>query len=35
MTGRIESGQLYTVVPINPAMSEVGDLVLCKVAGNR
>ena len=34
MTGRIESGQLCTVVPINPAMLEVGDIVLCKVAGN-
>ena len=34
MTGRIESGQLCTVVPIDPAMLEVGDIVLCKVAGN-
>ena len=34
MMGRIESGQLCTVVPINPAMLEVGDIVLCKVAGN-
>ena len=33
MTGRIESGQLCTVVPIDPAMLEVGDIVLCKVAG--
>ena len=34
MTGRIESGQLCTVVPTGPAMLEVGDIVLCKVAGN-
>jgi hypothetical protein len=34
MTGRIESGQLCTVVPIDPAILEVGDVVLCKVAGN-
>jgi hypothetical protein len=33
-TGRIESGQLCTVVRINPAMLEVADVVLCKVAGN-
>ena len=34
MTGRIESGQLCTVVPIDPAVLEVGDIVLCKVAGS-
>ena len=34
MTGRIESGQLCTVVPIDPAVLEVGDIVLCKVGGN-
>ena len=34
MTGRIESGQLCTVVRFDPAMLEVGDIVLCKVAGN-
>jgi hypothetical protein len=34
MTGRIESGQRCTVVPIDPAMLEVGDIVLCKVASN-
>jgi hypothetical protein len=27
MTGRIESGQLCTVVPIDPAVFEVGDIV--------
>lgn len=35
MTGRIESGQLCTVVPIDPATLEVGDIVLCKLAGNQ
>ena len=34
MTGRIESGQPCTIVPIDPATLEVGDIVLCKVAGN-
>jgi hypothetical protein len=34
MTGRIESGQLCTVVPNIRTMLEVGDIVLCKVAGN-
>jgi hypothetical protein len=34
MTGRIESCQLCTAVRIHPAMFEVGDIVLCKVAGN-
>ena len=34
MTGRIESGQLCTIVPVDPAVLGVGDIVLCKVAGN-
>lgn len=34
MTGRIESGQLCTVEPIDPASLQVGDIVLCKVQGN-
>jgi hypothetical protein len=34
MTGRIESGQLCTVIPIDPVVLEVGDIVLCKVHGN-
>jgi hypothetical protein len=34
MSGRIESGQLCTVVPVDPATVEVGDIVLCKVKGN-
>ena len=33
MRGRIESGQLCTVVPVDPATLEVGDIVLCKVKG--
>jgi phage repressor protein C with HTH and peptisase S24 domain len=33
MAGRIESGQLCTVVPVNPDELDVGDIVLCKVNG--
>ena len=33
MSGRIESGQLCTVVPVAPADLAVGDIVLCKVRG--
>jgi hypothetical protein len=33
MSGRIESGQLCTVVPVSIAEIEVGDIVLCKVRG--
>lgn len=33
MTGRIESGQLVTVAPIDPALLRAGDVVLCKVHG--
>jgi hypothetical protein len=32
MSGRIESGQLCIVVPIDPAGLEVGDIVLCRLA---
>jgi len=35
MTGRIESGQLCTVEPVDPAALEVGDVVLCKVSGRQ
>lgn len=36
MTGKIESGQLCTVVPISSDESiEVGDIVLCKVRGRQ
>ena len=31
MSGRIESGQLCTVVPADPTTLAVGDMVLCKV----
>jgi len=34
MSGRIESGQLCTVAPVDPATLEAGDIVLCTVAGN-
>ena len=33
MAGKIESGQLCTVAPVNPATLKVGDVVLCKVRG--
>lgn len=33
MTGKIESGQLCTVTPMDAATLEVGDVVLCKVNG--
>lgn len=34
MTGKIESGQLCTVEPVDPETIEVGDIVLCKVNGS-
>jgi len=34
MRGRIESGQLCTVEPIDAAALTVGDIVLCRVRGN-
>ncbi len=33
MKGKIESGQLVTVAPIDRTL-EVGDIVLCRVSGN-
>lgn len=33
MSPKIESGQLCTVEPVEPATLEVGDIVLCKVRG--
>lgn len=33
MKGKIDSGQLCTVTPINPAALAVGDVVLCRVHG--
>jgi hypothetical protein len=34
MTGKIESGQLCTVEPVEAELLEVGDIVLCKVKGS-
>jgi hypothetical protein len=33
MSGKIESGQLCTVAPVEVAELRVGDIVLCKVNG--
>lgn len=33
MSGKIESGQLCTVVPLAAAELAVGDIVLCRVRG--
>ena len=33
MSGKVESGQLCTVVPANPAELQAGDIVWCKVNG--
>jgi hypothetical protein len=33
MSGKIDSGQLCTVAPVDPATLAVGDLVLCRVRG--
>ena len=33
MTGKIKSGQLCTVAPVDPADLKVGDIVLCRVSG--
>ena len=35
MAGKIESGQLCTVKPVNPDDLKVGDIVLCKVNGTQ
>jgi len=35
MSGKIESGQLCTVAPVDPATVKVGDIVLCKVNGRQ
>ena len=34
MSPKIESGQLCTVAPVDPAAVSVGDIVLCKVKGS-
>lgn len=33
MSGKIESGQLCTVAPVDPETLQPGDVVLCKVNG--
>ena len=33
MTGRIESGQLCTVAPVDPSTLQIEDIVLCRVRG--
>jgi SOS-response transcriptional repressor LexA len=35
MSGKIESGQLVTVTPLNGITLKQGDIVLCKVNGNQ
>ena len=35
MKGKIESGQLCTVEPVDPATLKAGDIVLCKVNGKQ
>jgi SOS-response transcriptional repressor LexA len=35
MKGRIESGQLCTVEPVDATSLKVGDIVLCKVNGKQ
>jgi hypothetical protein len=35
MAGKIESGQLCTVEPVDAATLAVGDIVLCKVNGSQ
>ena len=35
MHGKIASGQLCTVAPVDPRTLEVGDIVLCKVNGRQ
>ena len=35
MQGKIESGQLCTVEPVDPETLKVGDIVLCKVNGKQ
>ena len=35
MSGKIASGQLCTVEPVDPQMLRVGDIVLCRVGGSQ
>ena len=34
MSGKIETGQLCIVKPVDPKALKVGDIVLCKVKGS-
>ena len=35
MQPKIQSGQLCTVAPVDPKTLQKGDIVLCKVGGNK
>lgn len=35
MRGKVKSGQLCTVEPVDPGTLKVGDIVLCKVNGKQ
>lgn len=35
MAGRIESGQLCTVIPVDNSSFQIGDIVLCTVNGSQ
>jgi len=35
MTGKVNSGDLCTVAPVDPSILKSGDIVLCKVNGNQ
>lgn len=35
MQGKVDSGQLCTVEPVDPATLRAGDIVLCKVNGRQ
>lgn len=35
MRGKIDSGQLCTIEPIDPSLLKAGDIVLCKVNGKQ
>jgi len=35
MTGRIASGQMCTVAPVDPKTLQTGDIVLCRVGGSQ
>jgi hypothetical protein len=35
MTGKVDSGQLVTVAPVDPTTLSPGDIVLCTVGGSQ